>query len=118
MIVLVIGFALFFTLLKTYAPISFIVAYTMGHFFLFCNVFRIARLSELLWAGIFIALLGCTIFCGFPNWPITIAISLCITVGVVTWEMKKPSYHGICWQQINPGLKNWWDANHPAQNPN
>jgi hypothetical protein len=102
-IVLAIGFALFLMLLKTCALISFVVAYTTGHFFLFCNVFRIA-------------LLGCTIFCGFPNWPITIAISLCVTVVVVVWEMKKPSYHGICWQQINPGLKNWWDANQAAQN--
>jgi hypothetical protein len=114
--VLVIGISFFLVLIKTYPPISFVIAFTTGHFFLFCNVFRIARPLEFLWAGIFIALSGCTIFCGFPNWPITIAISLCVTTAVIVCEMKKPSYHGFGWQQINPELKNWWDANHSGQN--
>jgi hypothetical protein len=29
---------------------------------------------------------------------------------VVIVEMRKPSYHGVGWQRINPGLPAWWDA--------
>jgi hypothetical protein len=115
-VVLVIGISFFLALIKNYAPISLAIVFITGHFFLFCNVFRVARPLELLWAGIFIALSGCTIFCGIPGWPVTIAVSFGATIVVIVCEMRKPSYHGICWQQINPGLKNWWEANHSGKN--
>lgn len=37
------------------------VVCVVGHFFLFCNVFRIARASELIWAGTFVVLSACTL---------------------------------------------------------
>jgi hypothetical protein len=110
-IVLLIGIGLFFGLLKKYEIVSLVIAFVTGHFFLFCNVFRISRGLEFIWAGVFIAFSGPTIVDGFPNWSATIIISLGTTIAVVVYEMKKPSYHGIFWQQINPGLKAWWDSN-------
>jgi hypothetical protein len=114
-IVLLIGIGLFLGLFKSYVDVSLIIAFVTGHFFLFCNVFRISRGLELSWAGIFIILSCATIFCDFPNWTITIAISIGATIVVVICEMKKPSYHGIYWRQINPNLKNWWDSNLSGQ---
>jgi hypothetical protein len=76
----------------------------VGHFFLFCNVFRVSRAPELVWAGVFLALAGSTIALGVPGWPATVAASLATTVVVVTLEMRKPSYHGIGWRRINPTL--------------
>ena len=43
------------------------VAFIVLHFFLFCNVFRIRRVPELIWASIFSALGATTIQTGFPG---------------------------------------------------
>jgi len=88
-----------------------IVGFAVGHFFLFCNVFRIRRRPELIWAGTFIGLTAVTLFTGFPGWMGTIAGSLALTVFLVMREMKQPYYHGVGWSRINPGLRNWWEAN-------
>jgi len=47
---------------------------------------------------------------GIPGWPITTSVSLVVTLVVVVLQMRKPSYHGLGWQRINPGLRSWWDA--------
>jgi len=31
-------------------------------------------------------------------------------VVVVVVQMRKPSYHGLGWQWINPELPNWWKS--------
>jgi hypothetical protein len=90
---------------------GFVISFVIGHFFLFCNVFRIARMLELAWAALFVVLAAGTVSVGFPGWPITVGLSLAATVVVVILEMRKPSYHGIFWQQINPGLREWWELN-------
>lgn len=87
-----------------------LVAFVVGHFFLFCNVFRIARTPEFIWAGAFVLLSGATILGGFPGWPVTFGTSLLLTCGLIAREMRKPSYHGIAWQRVNPDLRRWWDA--------
>src|SRR6185503_16949754 len=90
---------------------GFVPAFVVLHFFLFCNVFRIARPLELAWAVVFVALAGATIVVDQPGWIVTTAVSLVATVIVIALEMRKPSYHGIAWQKINPGLPQWWEAN-------
>ena len=89
---------------------GFILAFVLAHFFLFCNIARIARPLELIWAGVFISLAGTTIAFEMPGWLVTVPVSLFVTVVVVVVEMRKPSYHGVGWQWINPGLPEWWKA--------
>jgi len=89
---------------------GFIPAFVLAHFFLFCNMGRIARPLELIWAGVFISLAGTTIAFEMPGWLVTVPVSLFVTVVVVVVEMRKPSYHGVGWQRINPGLPEWWEA--------
>ncbi len=89
---------------------GFIVGFVLAHFFLFCNVFRLARSLELLWSGLFIVLAGLTIVADTPGWIATTVISLGMTLVVVLIEVRKPSYHGIGWQWLNPGLPAWWAA--------
>jgi hypothetical protein len=89
---------------------GFVPAFVLAHFFLFCNVVRMARPLELIWAGVFVVLAGATIASDVPGWLITALGSLLVTVVVVIVEMRKPSYHGVGWQQINPGLPAWWEA--------
>jgi hypothetical protein len=87
-----------------------VIGFAVGHFFLFCNVFRVARPLELWWAALFVGLSGGTITLGTPGWPGTIATTVCATILVIGMQMRKPSYHGVGWQRINPELRQWWEA--------
>jgi len=90
---------------------AWIIAFVVGHFFLFCNVFRITRPSELLWAAGFILLCGLNIVTGNPDWPWVFSISFVTTILLLTKDLRRPDYHGIAWQWINPNLPNWWATN-------
>lgn len=85
-------------------------AFVIAHFFLFCNVVRMDRSLELVWAVSFLALAGATMLLGTPGWLVTGLVSLLVTTVVVALQLRKPSYHGVGWQRINPGLPAWWDA--------
>jgi hypothetical protein len=95
-----------------------LIAFVVGHFFLFCNVFRISRGAELIWAGVFVVLAGTNIATGVPGWASTIAGALVMTFILVVREMRKPWYHGIAWQRVNPNLRAWWEANPRTQSLN
>jgi len=89
--------------------IGFTIAFVVGHFFLFCNVFRISRALELVWAAVFIVLIRLTVANGIISLTTTILISLAATGVVIGIEMKKPSYHGAGWRRVNPSLREWWE---------
>jgi hypothetical protein len=97
--------------------IGYVIGFTHVHFFLFCNVFRISRALELAWAAVFVTLCVATILLEQPGWYVTIGISLCMTILVIVLEMRKPSYHGIGWRTINPGLEAWWMAGVKSLDP-
>lgn len=73
----------------------------LGHFFLFCNVFRIARNLELTWAGVFLVNFACWALFGRINWPAILAIQTPITAVLIAREMRKPTYHGAFARTIN-----------------
>ncbi len=87
-----------------------VTAFAVGHFFLFCNVFRIERKPEIHWAALFVSLTTINVLTGFPGWPATFGISLGASAGLIVFEMRKPNYHGIGWKRINPELSAWWKA--------
>ena len=89
---------------------GFVTAFVLAHFFLFCNVVRMARPLELIWANVLVVLAGATIAFETPGWLVTALASLLVTVIVVVVEMRKLSYHGVGWQRINPGLPAWWES--------
>jgi hypothetical protein len=91
--------------------ITFLVLFVVGHFFLFCNIIRMSRPSELIWSGIFLALSSASLLKGFPSWSVTVLISTLLTAILVVIETRKSSYHGVSWQKINPGLPDWFSAN-------
>jgi len=86
-----------------------VISFVVGHFFLFCNVFRIARKPELIWAAVFIVLIGATVLTGMPGWIVAFSVSFIVAVLLIYLEMQKTSYHGIFWSKINPGLREWWE---------
>jgi len=89
--------------------IGFVIAFVVAHFFLFCNVVRMARPLELIWAATFVMLAGATVMFETPGWTVAITGSLVVTALCVCVEMRKPSYHGIAWRRLNPMLPQWWN---------
>jgi hypothetical protein len=86
------------------------IAFVVGHFFLFCNVFRMARRFELVWAALFVALSGSSALFGLPGWYASFGLSWLATLALVAAQLRQPSYHGILWQRVNPKLRDWWAA--------
>ncbi len=84
------------------------IAFVVGHFFLFCNIFRIRRIPELIWAAVFTSLVAATVLAGPPGWDATFGASALLTIVLVAIEMRHPSYHGLFWQRVNPGLSDYW----------
>lgn len=91
-----------------------IVAFVVSHFFLFCNVFRISRSSELMWAAGFVLITASTILTQYPGWSATVIGGLVLSSLLIWKETKKEGYHGIYWQNWNPDLPDWWEL---QQNP-
>lgn len=88
-----------------------LVATAILHFFLFCNVFRVARRPELAWSAVFLACVLVRPTLGVPS--LVVAGVVAATTATVIWrEMRKPSYHGVMWQRINPSLPAWWSSQH------
>ena len=70
------------------------------------------RSLELPWAGLFVLLAVATQLGGIPAWIATFTIMLVCTVVLVALQMRDPFYHGAFWEQINPGLPQWWERQH------
>lgn len=76
-------------------PFVWIIAAAAGHFFLFCNVFRVRRSYELIWTGIFLANVAAWTFANRFSWAGILAIQLPVTAFVIALEIRSPRYHGI-----------------------
>ena len=87
-------------------------AVAVGHFFLFCNVFRISRPAELAWAAAYVGLATCTLAFDHPGWPLSTALALALAAFLIFLETRKPGYHGVGWKTLNPGLPRWWAEHH------
>ncbi len=97
---------------STFGKLAWLPAIVLGHFFLFCNVFRIHRNYELIWAGCFIANFGVWVLCSPAHVPLE-WILLCqipITVILILLEMRGPNYHGILANRLNPKLEAYLNA--------
>ncbi len=102
------------------APVAgLVVAFVLGHFFLFCNVFRIARGPELGWATVFFLAATGAMLSNRPvaAWSLAFGGSFLVAVALIALETRKPSYHGIGWQRFNPGLQDWWNRVRSERKP-
>jgi hypothetical protein len=90
-----------------------VVAIAAGHFFLFCNVFRVLRRRELLWAALFVLNVGFSIWLGRLDWFSVLACQLPVTAGVIAWELKAARYHGIFADRFNARLGDYIDGRIP-----
>lgn len=109
-IVLFIGAAASLALAMVDGWIAVAVAFVVVHFFLFCNVLRMSRPLELIWAGTFAALAMMVVTFNTLSWPTVFAACATLTIVLAVIESRRPSYHGVGWRRINPKLPQWWEA--------
>jgi len=92
------GYSAYFALIATTPVVQF---------FLFCNVFRIRRIPELVWSGSYIIMAAMGYWNGYE--PLLImACGLSIGGYIVILETRHPSYHGVFWRRLNPDLESWF----------
>jgi len=89
------------------SPLWWLLLVAAGHFFLFCNVFRIARRRELIWAGLFLLNVGTWAWLDLLTWPRVLMCQLPITVELVVADMRAPGYHGVFANRLNPRLNGY-----------
>ena len=88
-------------------PLWWMVAVVIGHFFLFCNVFRVRRSFELSWAVLFIINAAAWLYVGKLEWPNVVACQFPITTAFIILELRSPRYHGIFARRVNPRLEDY-----------
>jgi hypothetical protein len=89
---------------REHSCLWWILAITAGHFFLFCNIFRVIRFRELIWASVFLINVGFWFYLGRLDWFPVMACQLPLSVGVIVWEIKTSRYHGILANRWNSKL--------------
>lgn len=89
-------------------------AVALGHFFLFCNVFRIRRSSELVWTGLFLLNAGAWALSGEVVWWQVLALQTPVTLGALAFELASPRYHGVFARRINGALDAYLEEGSPA----
>ncbi len=108
----------------TWKTDTLLLPFVLGHFFLFCNVFRVRRWTEWLWGGLLLVNVALCIpdsekLISDPPWlpwgPV-LAGQLPLTVLFLALEVCSRRYHGIWSRQINPGYENKLRRS-PAEEP-
>ena len=86
---------------------ALLIAVTLGHFFLFCNVFRVRRSLELSWAGLFVVNFAAWRMWQSDSefsWAPVLAVQTPFTLAAIWIEIRTPRYHGIWARRLNPAL--------------
>ena len=66
-----------------------------------------SRVPELVWAGVFVGLaIGAVV--GVVAWPWVFGVAGVVTVVLAGIESRRACYHGVGWEWVNPGLREWW----------
>ena len=80
--------------LRELGEVAWFFPFVLGHFFLFCNVFRVPRRPEMVWAGSFIVIAtACLVADVSPLHAMWLILP--VTVGVLIYAVRLPTYHGV-----------------------
>lgn len=94
-VVLLVGVAVPWPLWPHIGEFALLAPFTVLQFFLFCNVFRVPRRSELVWTGIFLVHFTGRLWSGAFTWWGVLGVQSPVTVAVVVHAVRQPSYHGV-----------------------
>lgn len=98
-------------------PMSYIMLFIVVHFFIFCNVLRMSRKPELIWASAFVLMCAFSLRTELISLQWVFVLSLALTLLLIGLELKKGSYHGVFWRRFNPKLENWFRENRSLKKP-
>ncbi len=101
---LLVFFALAQVLYSQGFPLWWLVPAAAGHFFLFCNVFRVRRRHELIWAGVFVLNTGWWMSGDCLEWFPPVACQTPLTIAILTTGIRSRDYHGMLALTLNPHL--------------
>lgn len=87
---------------ETLGTFVWIIAAAAGHFFLFCNVFRVRRSYELIWTAVFLVNVTAWTWAERFSWPAVLSVQLPVTVLFIALEIRSPRYHGV-FSRSGPG---------------
>jgi len=102
-----------FALHRFGSTLSWVVAIVAAHFFLFCNIFRVVRRRELIWAGIFVLNTLFWVLLARLDWFNVLACQLPVSAGVIAWEIRATRYHGVLADRLNPALEDYIEGRIP-----
>ncbi len=94
-------------------PLWWLLLIVAAHFFLFCNVFRIVRRRELIWAGLFVLNVVIWVWFDRLTWSCVLLCQLPITVALIIADMRAPGYHGVLAKRLNPRLNDYLEGRFP-----
>jgi hypothetical protein len=84
---------------------SILFPVVLGHFFLFCNVFRIPRKPELWWSAVFVVNVGVWLSLSLFTWPKVLLTQSPITLLFITMAIFGRDYHGIGYSLVPWGRR-------------
>ena len=93
--VLAVAAAATWLLLPHVGFVAWLLPFALGHFFLFCNVFRVRRSYELVWAAGFLLNFGAWALSGAFDWLPVLAVQTPLTLLLIVLEIRSPRYHGV-----------------------
>jgi len=79
---------------------ALIVPYLLGHFFLFCNTFRVGGERSLIW--VFSFLINAYFWLQTQNMLLHLIIQTAVTAALITQCVLSKNYHGFACNRINP----------------
>lgn len=104
LVVLLLTIPLTWAAWSVVSELALVVPFVVGHFFLFCNVFRIHRSSELVWAGFFVLNASVHVLTSSLSLLTLCGPQLLLTVVLIAKEMRRDDYHGIFSSWLNPKI--------------
>lgn len=97
-LVLFVAAALYIASRATLGHLALIFVIVPLHFFLFCNVFRIHRSAELIWAAAFALNVAAWASDAPLAWTSVLLIQTPITAVLIYWAFRRDDYHGVLWR--------------------
>jgi hypothetical protein len=82
-------------LLKSLGSLALLPVVVLGHFFLFCNLFRVRRTYELVWGVLFVINLSAWWVTGNFGWGRVLLVQTPVTLICLLLEIFSPRYHGV-----------------------
>ncbi|MFQ5931356.1 MAG: hypothetical protein ACE5MM_03005 [Nitrospiraceae bacterium] len=77
---------------------------TLGHFFLFCNVFRIRPIYELIWTGVYLVNMLYWLLYAELSWVAALTVQTPVTIALILLELRSPHYRGAFYQKVRAQL--------------